>query len=518
VTKRIFSYQTHLAWAGLVLLVAFLRPPACNFVYVNEAIYATVSQQILMGAELYHDAADWKGPIGYLLYAAVLRVTGGSVVAIHLFGLLVFSAVIVCAAALARLLAGPKTALLTAFMTVVFLAHTVGLTVEMDLFMAAFSAAAFLCLVSFLTAKKPHTALPVMSGVFAVLAASCKQIALLDCGALLVGALVIARHQSTSRRAGSGLRLLFAGVALGVLVVAVLVVRYSNLQDFVAWVWVIPAVAQSAGLAARLHSLAESMIHPISSTALIWAFGIVAAIDWVRRSSTTGSHSDERPATPVGWLLVLWMAGGIVGSCVSSYPLQYHFTQPAVPLSILASVGLARCVAAMQAKHWQRYLLVGVALCLILSMARPLKHAAWVWRDRVFKMPDNSQVRAALDLSAQTTGTDRILVLDHNPGVVFWSKRRVASRYLVLEHLLNHKLWEQLPRYEPIIGELSHPRQLFLKEVRAHRPKFILLPDTDWWQKELSQPSNKELVGQILEGYGYVDNRYGYRWYVRDKQ
>jgi len=132
-------------------------------------------------------------------------------------------------------------------------------------------------------------------------------------------------------------------------------------------------------------------------------------------------------------------------------------------------------------------------------------------------MPDNSQVRAGLDLSAQTTGTDRILVLDHNPGVVFWSKRRVASRYLVLEHLLNHKLWAQLPRYKPIIGELAHPRQLFLKEVRAHRPKFVLLPDTDWWQKGVSQPSNKELVGQILEGYRHVDTRYGYQWYVRDK-
>jgi len=486
-------------------------------VYVNEATYATVGQQVLLGAELYRDAADWKGPIGYLLYAAVLRVTGGSVVAIHLFGLLVFFAVVVCAAALARLLAGPKTALLTAFMTVVFLAHTVGLTVEMDLFMAAFSAAAFLCLVSFLTAKKPHTALPVISGVFAVLAASCKQIALLDCGALLVGAFLIARHQSTSRRARSGLRLLLAGVALGILVVAALVARYSNLQDFVAWVWVIPAVAQSAGLGARLHGLAESMIHPISSTALIWAFGIVAAIDWVRRSSTTGSHSDQQPPTPVGWLLVLWMAGGIVGSCVSSCPLQYHFTQPAVPLSILASLGLARCVAAMQAKHWQRYLLVGVALCLILSMARPLRHAAWVWRDRVFNMPDNSQVRAALDLSAQTTGTDRILVLDHNPGVVFWSKRRVASRYLVLEHLLNHKLWEQLPRYEPIIGDLAYPRQLFLKDLRAHPPKFVLLPEAEWWQKAALQPHNQELLDQVLEGYERVDTCYGYQWYVRDK-
>ncbi len=516
-TKRIFSYQTHLAWAGLVLLVVFLRPPARDFVYVNEATYATVGQQLLLGAELYHDAADWEGPVGYLLYAAVLRVTGGSVVAIHLFGLLVFFAVVVCAAALAHLWSGPKAALLAALMTVVFLAHTVGLTVEMDLFMAAFSAAAFLCLVSFLTAKKPHAALPVISGVFAVLAASCKQIALLDCGALLVGAFLIARHQPTSRRARSGLRLLLAGVALGVLLVAVLVVRYSNLQDFVAWVWVIPAVAQSAGLAARLHSLAESMIHPISSTALIWAFGIVAAIDWVRRSSNTGSYSGQRLPTPVGWLLVLWMAGGIVGSCVSSYPLQYHFTQPAVPLSILASVGVVRCIAAMQAKHWQRYLLLGVALCLILSIAPPLRHAAWVWRDRVFKMPDNPQVRAALDLSAQTTRTDRILVLDHNPGVVFWSKRRVASRYLVLEHLLNHKLWEQLPRYEPIIGELAHPRQIFLKDLRAHRPKFVLLPDTDWWQKEVSQPGNQDLLDKVLAGYRRVDTAYGYQWYVCDK-
>jgi len=141
VTRHIFRHRTYLAWAGLVLLVVFLRPPVRNFVYVNEAIYATVGQQLLLGADPYHDGADWPGPIGYLLYAAVLRVTGGSVVAIHLFGLLVFFAAIACAVGLAHLLSGAKTKLLAGLMTLVFLSHTLGPIVEVELFMATFTAA-----------------------------------------------------------------------------------------------------------------------------------------------------------------------------------------------------------------------------------------------------------------------------------------------------------------------------------------------------------------------------------------
>ncbi|GAI55103.1 unnamed protein product [marine sediment metagenome] len=53
--------------------------------------------------------------------------------------------------------------------------------------------------------------------------------------------------------------------------------------------------------------------------------------------------------------------------------------------------------------------------------------------------------------------------------------------------------------------------------MREHRPKFILLPEAEGWQNEVSQPSNKGLAGQVLAGYRDVDTRHGSQWYVPDK-
>lgn len=65
-------------WVLLALLALLLWPPAGGFLFVNEAINATVARQVVLGARLYADAADWKGPLGYLIYAGVLAPTGFS--------------------------------------------------------------------------------------------------------------------------------------------------------------------------------------------------------------------------------------------------------------------------------------------------------------------------------------------------------------------------------------------------------------------------------------------------------
>lgn len=124
-------------------MALLLRPPAQRFLYVNEAIAASVARQVLLGAELYHDVADWKAPVGYLLYAAVLKVTNFSLVAVHLMGWLFVVLLLLCAGGLAHRVSGRRAALAAGAFTLVFLVHTLGPAVEVDLFMALFSAGDF---------------------------------------------------------------------------------------------------------------------------------------------------------------------------------------------------------------------------------------------------------------------------------------------------------------------------------------------------------------------------------------
>jgi len=519
VTKRIFKYQTHLAWAGLVLVMVFLRPPARNFVYVNEAINATVADQVLMGGKLYHDAADWKGPLGYLLYAGILQLGGRSLVALHLFGLLMMVFITVCAAQLARALSGPQAGLLTGLMTVVFLSHAMGPSVEMDLFMATFTATAYLCFAIYLLAGARRRTLPLLSGFLLVLAISCKPTAALDAVALAVAAVVLTRSEGLSDRARAGLWLGLVGAALAMAAVAVLILRYSSFRDVLAWAWVIPSVGQNVGFGGRIRSFVQLLTAPVAVTALIWGFAIPAAIYYIRRPKQMLPDRSAAVRLAGSRMLPVWALATVIGSFVGEFALPYHCTQAVVPLSILAAIGVTGLMKVVETANWRSYLIWAVTLSLLLTMAAPLRHAAWLWRDRVFNPPTTDRnYLAGAQLARLTNPDERALVMEHNPSVLFWAKRRSASRYLMLEHLWSQIMIRQLPRFESIIGEIAHPRQLFLKDVRMHRPKFILLPEAEWFRKEVNPPGNQDLLDQVLEGYSRVDTSYGYQWYIRGKQ
>lgn len=120
-------------------------------------------------------------------------------------------------------------------------------------------------------------------------------------------------------------------------------------------------------------------------------------------------------------------------------------------------------------------------------------------------------------LADMTTPEDYILVLDHVPSAVFWSGRRVASRYMMLEHLWNPSLYAaRSSRLERWLGPLADSRELFLEDVRRHPPRYILVPrEEEWWENELAVPEQRRVIDTILRDYELVGYNEIYDEYQR---
>lgn len=506
-------------WGLLAAAAVFFWPPARSFLFINEAINGTVARQLLLGARLYAEAADWKGPLGYLLYAAVLGPTHFSLVALHLFGLLLVVVVLLCLGLMVRRLGESEAVLPACALTLVFLAQTLGPSVEMDLPMAALSAAGYLAMVVYLvsSAGRPSRLLPALSGCLLVLAISVKQVALLDLVALVVACLWLVRAPSVAARARTALLPLALGVLLGAGLVALLVARYSTFHDYLAWAWIIPWAGQRVDFAQRLTTWSVLAVQMVPPVALIWALGLAGAASvWRERGEEAASG---RTAVPAVWgvLLPLWLLAGVIGLLLGGQPLAYHMTQAAVPLGLLAALALSRAMRACPEQCWRRYLAAVIVLTLALGLAAPLRNSAWRWRDRVFASADAEESRVlGLSLAARTSPEDRIVVIAHNPAVAFYSGRRLGTRYLAVEHYWNASLEKHLPRYRRLLGPLADPQRVFLEDVRRTRPRFILVPADPPWFVEEATPARRAWLQELLQGYHLIISGPLYREYERD--
>lgn len=232
-----------------------------------------------------------------------------------------------------------------------------------------------------------------------------------------------------------------------------------------------------------------------------------------------GQAPEPRAASGLVYVLLpLWLLAAVIGSLAGSQALVYHWTQAAVPLSVLASLGLVRCLEACGSRPWRRYLAGVVVVTLALTLILPLRGTAWRWRDRVFKPPEAGRdYQAGKHLAEMTTPEDYILVLDHVPSPVFWSGRRVASRYMMLEHLWNPALYAaRSPRLKRWLGPLADPRALFLQDVRRHPPRYILVPrEQEWWENELAVPEQGRVIDILLADYELVGHSEAYEEYRR---
>jgi hypothetical protein len=531
-------------WVLLGLLAVLLWPPARGFLFINEAINATVARQVLMGARLYAEVADWKGPLGYLIYAAVLAPTHFSLVALHLFALLLVGLLLLWVGLMAWRLGGPGVAFPAAALTLVFLALTLGPSLEMDLPMAALSAAGYLALVWFLVGRPPASGttgvspvapadtalppgpppsrlLPALAGFLLVLAVSVKQVTVLDLAALALACLWLSRRYSLGSRARAALLPLALGVLAGVGVMALVIAHYSTFRDYLAWAWIIPWAGQRVGLSERLLGWSILFVQMIPAVALIWALGLVAAVRfWRDRHGATrtgaATGASKEVCAVLGVMLPLWLLAGIIGLLVGSQPLAYHMTQSAAPLGLLAALGLRGCLQTCPVGRWRRYLVAVVVVALALSLARPLRNSAWRWRDRVFASQATEVGRVVGARLASLTGPeDRIVVIAHDPSVVFWSGRRVGSRYLALEHYWNPSLEANLARSRGLLGPLADPARVLREDVRRTRPRFILVPADPPWFLEEATPQRSARLQELLRGYRLIKVDPLYREYER---
>ena len=198
--------------------------------------------------------------------------------------------------------------------------------------------------------------------------------------------------------------------------------------------------------------------------------------------------------------------------------LAYHMTQCAVPLAVLAAVGLRRCLAALPASPWRRYLVVAIVIALAVGLGEPLRSAAWRWRDRVLAPQDAEVSRViARRLVAAAGPEGHLLIVAHDPSVLFYSGLRPASRYIALEYYWRDNLESGLPRFRGLLGPLADPAQTLIDDVRRTRPRFILVPERDpAFQKEAARGGRRAWLARLLQGYHVAGEDPVFTEYERD--
>ncbi len=214
------------------------------------------------------------------------------------------------------------------------------------------------------------------------------------------------------------------------------------------------------------------------SDGLVWCAALLGSIIvWRPRPQTVGHR---------------WLLGWLVVAALSVVPgrffLSYYFTLFALPLALLAAVGLNGLIERVRAGGGAvgRAVAWGVAIGVIASpmvahagMFRlsPSAFAERMYRENIFIEAE----ALGRYLAQHTTPQETILVVGSEPEILFYARRRSATKYIFF-----YPLTSWLPRS-------SAMREEFFAELDRGRSRYIVvmtLPSS-WirvWEMASQQP------------------------------
>jgi 4-amino-4-deoxy-L-arabinose transferase-like glycosyltransferase len=434
---------------GAVLLLGLgLRAPIAGiFLERDEGGYAYIAQRWLQGEVPYKHSFDQKPPGVYAAYAVIQRVFGESQTAIHwgaqAYTLLTLAVVFLIGRRLFGEEAGFAAGALAAFMTA---DHSLlGNSANAETFMILPLAAGFLC--ALLAEESDSWRWAAASGACAGLSLLFKQVALTNAAFYLAFLLL---SPGLSRKA------LCAAVFIGA----------------AAAVWAPAAAyfpAQGAG---------KEFFDCVLGYNLTYAGGIPLA-DYLRNFWTTFSRtlpglwpvyllalagSVWRAGPASSWVLA-WLAASFLGVCVGGYFRGHYYLQAVPALAVLAG-----SAAAFLSRRWSlprssAYAAAGgVVLYGVLTglwyygPSSAVDKCARLYAGNPF--PEATGV--AHFVAERTAPEDSVFVFGSEPEILYFARRKSATRYIYLYPLL-------LPG-----AEAAARQEEMLAQVREAKPKVIV--------------------------------------------
>jgi len=458
-------------WARVAVLavaaaafVAFRAPFLSLPLERDEGEYAYIAQRMLLGEVPYRDAFDQKPPGVFVAYLVAFSLFGQTVEGIHLFMYLWTIATCGLLFALVRRIVGPLAA---AFSVLIFAVASAdprltGNAANTEIFMVLPLVASLYGAIRAREADAGGAGWWCAAGALAALACWFKQVALSN--ALFVW--LLALWGPGARSGGGWCDALRSSLALALGALLVLAPGLIAVAWVGAWRPFLDAVV--------LHNLDYSgRVSWLGGANALWfqtkiqapsqgALWLLAGLGWLVAA---------RRMRATAWLFGGWFAASAVGVATGLYFRTHYFIQA---LPALAALGGTFCGwAAMRWLGGARgaMALVGVAGLVLATVLPPWVANRPILRQRstdaisrmVYGTPPFAESREIADfIERNSQPDDRVFIVGSEPQILFYARRRSASRYIF---------------FYPLTGEfpdvLERQRQV-ADEVAANPPRFIV--------------------------------------------
>jgi 4-amino-4-deoxy-L-arabinose transferase-like glycosyltransferase len=491
-----------LFFLGLFLLLVLLRAPLAQYPIrdVDESVSALIAASWLDGGVPYRDAIDQRGPVTYLIYAAVFAVAGVyDMVAVHWALLLLILGTCFLLFRFARTLEPGVSGVSLGYLAAAFLAvfsftyrrsQMLAFHTEWPLMLAA--AAGMFLLVRGLTEGRDRWLL--LAGLAFGAGFLSKQPGIFD-GAAAGGFLLL--HQAFDRRLFTAQTVRRAALLAGGFVAAVGVavlyfLLHGALADFYLYFWSynVEHYTRVVTLGERLANLdpfSHSRHYLTANPLLLIAVPVQLVTVAVRLFARWGSGRRAAPEAVDGRLLVvLWFLCAYLGASYSGRNFGHYFIQILVPASLLAAWTVRDGWRALAPDRdaWRRLgdlagvgrgaLVAAVLVLLALPVYRFRGDLAWL---AAAEDPRRDRVREGiLRAIEETTGPeDTIFVWGYYPELYVLSDRRPASRYSNTNYLTGMLPWEN---HQPGVDTSEHvvpdAWEILMRELEASRPGVVI--------------------------------------------
>lgn len=519
--------------AVVLLLVLFLGSTSLIYPFGrDQGEYAYIASAWLQGKVIYKEVFNVKPPLTHLLHALALKLFGHSMVAIRLFDLLWQCTTAVVILLISNLFynknrIGVLSAVLYGFyyysVNYWHIAQTDGfITLPISLSVLMF----------FIAREKNKPFLWIISGMFLGISVLFKY----PVGILLVFLLLIMLFSPKKPIKLEYINILYlsAGFILPVLIFILSLFANNALHDFLyiqfnfITKYSIGNGSDASNLALMINNLIGNFIKAVWTGNLIFACApiiILCEIFYLSRKKESINS----------FLIVFWWIAAVIHLVVQNKYYLYHRLPLYAPLSIITShliyVGYikARKYASAQLlktlfvsillflfyvkdynsggheSYYNRY----KALCDILLRHRNFRS---LYMDRQLnfgaRTPDFSlraNLEAAEYIKKDSTSNDTIYVWGFEPLIYFLSERNCSSRFIYNFPLYGNFSWKEQFRKE------------FIKEIKANKPKFILVVrgDSIPWVTG-TKDSSMAAFSKFSEFYNFTKKEYELSTFIQN--
>lgn len=455
----------------------------------DEGEYAYVAQRMLWGEAPYAEIFNQKTPGAFFIYAAAIKLLGGSPAAFHLAAYLFDALTAFLLFDLTRRLFGTHPAILAA------LAYGL-ITVEPRLLALAANTEHFgnlpLGLAAWLLlrpGKRASMRSTAIAGICCGVAVWIKQVTLFPALFFLGLPWIWPPRREQAEPPGRG-RLFAAGLAgfalvngLGAAVIWGLFDAWDAFLDCAVWHNFeygrrVPPGQALELLAAALRDQTPSLLG-IWMLAAIGVLALFGRLSGTRCEFPTDAVSNpvagdcDRMAAPaasrrLGWLLMAWLAACFLAAASSLHFYQHYFIWMAEPSSVLVGLGGAWLLARLRSVMGGT---VTALVMVVLFTAPTLAANQGIWlrrgeEGRLSRLygPNlfaQSQ-RIAEYLKKHSAPSDTVLIVGTEPQILYYAGLKSATRYVIV-----------YPLFGPY-RDAQERQEEVLREIRTRPPAWIL--------------------------------------------